>query len=147
MEDHDSVSRLQQAFADNSIVALADDLVAAQDSATLKNINRTLDMWRTNWDLRGCQAFRQEKRTLSTDPVKYWWLAKLYLVLHLSRHSIHKASEFAIPESGSKNEQEKLQEIQLKVLGWLSRFRKGREDMALSSECYLAEVVEPMDGT
>lgn len=144
-EPRDSVTRLRQAFIDDSIPALANELVARNSLPTLQHINSSLDRWRAIWDSRDCQGLRQERITLSTDPLRYWWLAKLYIILHAYKDLIYNGSEFAISETGSSYEQGKSQEIQLKILSWLSRFQRCASKKVSSTECYLATVVEPLD--
>ncbi len=140
----DPSSLLQEDFSGNSITTLADELVSRHGSSILKRINSMLDRWRVNWDLRSCHDLKQENRTFSGDPVKFWWLAKLYLVLHFYRHVIRKGSEFAIPGAGCADKQGRIQ-IQLKIISWLFRFRRQKDEVRSWNECYLAQIMKPMD--
>ena len=135
---------MRQNLAGNYLPALADELVGQHGTATLKHINNILGKWHVIWSRRISRDFMQENRTFSGDPVRFWWLAKLYLVLHFYRHVIAKDSEFAI--SGGGDDQAKVQ-TQLKVIGWLQQFQQqGKDDVALSPYCYMAQFVKSSDG-
>ena len=140
----DPSSLLHEDFSGTSITTLADGLVSRHGSSTLKRINGMLDRWRVNWDLRSRHDLKQENRTFSGDPVKFWWLAKLFLVLHFYRHVIRKGSEFAILGAGYGDKQSKVQ-IQLKIISWLFRFRRQKDEVRSWNECYLAQMMKPLD--
>ena len=144
LQTADLSSLLHQDFSGNFITTLADEVVSSCGSPALKRINSTLDTWRVNWDLRTSRDTNHENRTFSGDPLRFWWLAKLYLVLHFYKHSIRKGSEFALLEAGRGDDLGKMQ-IQLKIASWLSRFRRRKDEVPLSAECNLAQIVKPLD--
>ena len=52
----------------------------------------------------------------------FWWLAKLYLVLHCYRHLLDEAGDFTAVRAADFDDAGKLQ-TQSKVSKWLSSFR------------------------
>lgn len=122
---------------------LADGLVAKHGSPTVVRMNGILNSWHQSWELRKSRDLAQENRTFSCDPMRFWWLAKLYLVLHFHRYS---NSEWAALGHEPTDEQAKAQ-TQLKVVSWLMQFRKSNEEVTSSTEHYLAPLVKPCDGS
>lgn len=141
---NDPISRLENDRCGNSVAALADEVVARHGSPTLQWLNRIFDRWRKVWDCRCSRDFKQENRTFSADPVRFWWLAKLYLALHFDRSSILKSSDFAVLDAVNGPEDDAKQ-LQLKILRLLLGFRQRKEDLELSKECYLSSVVGSAD--
>lgn len=137
------MSTLREALSYDCLPAFADKVVGQYGTETLKHINNVLGKWHVIWSGRISRDFLQENRTFSGDPVRFWWLAKLYLVLHFYRHVIAKDSEFAI--SGGGDDQARLQ-TQLKVIGWLRNLQHGKNDVGLAPDCYMAQFLKSSDG-
>jgi hypothetical protein len=144
-EATDHLSELRKNFSGSYVTMLANDLVAKHGSPTVVRLNDILDNWHRSWELRKCRDLTQENRTFSCDPIQFWWLAKLFLVLHLHRHSIEKDSEWAALGLEPTDEHAKSQN-QLKVVSWLLQFRKPNDEVTQSTEHYLARFVKPSDG-
>ena len=90
-------------------------------SVTLKHINNALNAWRVTWDGRIYREPGREDTTFFHDPLPFWWLAKLYIVLHYLPDSFGEGSEFSIPRAGGIREKSKLQS-QSNIFRWMARF-------------------------
>lgn len=95
----DPASILQENFSGSFFASIADELVAKYGTEVLKGVNKTLNTWRSYWDRRGNLDREQGKYTFSGDPLRFWWLAKLHLVLYFYRNCIRENSEFDITTS------------------------------------------------
>jgi hypothetical protein len=132
-ETSNLTNRLLQDLSGPMVASLADEATDSDRcSAQLKNINDALNNWRSTWDLRLFRELWCENDSFFNDPLPFWWLAKLYVLLHLSRNSIGLDSEFAISraEFGSG---ETVFATQAKIVKWFSRFR---------NQTHLLEVLE-----
>lgn len=145
LEAINHLSSLRKNFTGSYITLLANDLVARHGTPTVVRMNEILDNWHQSWELRKSHDLMQENRTFSCDPIRFWWLAKLFLVLHLHRHSIVHDSEWAALGSEPKDEHAKSQ-TQLKVVSWLLQFRQPNEEVTQLTEHYLSRFVRPADG-
>ena len=87
----------------------------------MEHINGALNAWRATWDLRIYQEIGYNDAPFLDDPLPFWCLAKLYIILHHYAHLIGDDSEFAVSRVKFVDEKTKLQ-IQLKIVRWLSRF-------------------------
>ena len=112
---------LQQDLSEPTIAALADKVVSTSSCSALKRINGTLNTWRTTWDLRLYREIGYTASAFLDDPMPFWCLAKLYIILHHYTDLISDESEFAVSRVGFVDEKTKLQ-VQSKIARWLSRF-------------------------
>lgn len=105
------------------VSSLADVAIATHTSQAIKSVNSALDSWRLIWDARQHREMDHEYATFVLDPLPFWWLAKLYLLLHCAGANIKDSSEFANPRSKGLNTAGKIVAM-TKVVGWLQRFRR-----------------------
>lgn len=109
------------------MASLANFVVSACGSPAVKRLNVVLDTWRATWELRQVRDVEHENSSFSADPVPFWWLAKLYLALHLYVRTLGEDSEFNIPRIKAGDEIGKIV-AQVKIIGWLSRFRGQQKE-------------------
>ena len=140
----DLLSRLEKDCSGNSVTMVANELVSTHGTSTLRWLNGIFDKWQSVWALRGNHDSKYENRTFSADPVRFWWLAKLYIILHFVRNSIQSGSKFAVLETGT-GDLEDMRQVQRKVVRFLLGFRSRKEDVYLSQECYLSSVLGPIN--
>jgi len=139
--------QLSQDLSGQLVSSLADVTIAAHTSQAIKLVNSALDSWRMIWDARQHREMDHEYATFVLDPLPFWWLAKLYLLLHCAGRSIKENSEFANPRSKGLNTAGKIVAM-TKVVGWLQRFRR-RPDEATdprSMNC-LKHLMKPVGGS
>lgn len=92
----------------------------------MKQFNKTLRAWRRAWD-KGCQheSWSARCRSFATEPLPFWYLAKLYQSLYLCDDFVHGEISFTVPMKGDRNDRWEI-EVQDRILAWLGDFR-GRE--------------------
>jgi hypothetical protein len=111
-------------------------------STQMHRINGSLNSWRTTWDLRNTHDSQRAKVTFKGDPLPFWWLAKLYLVLHYYAPVLTADSEFATPRAEGLDSTGKTI-VQRKIVGWLSSFRGQRCNVDWSAETWLPDLMKP----
>ncbi len=114
-------SLVQSDLSGPSVAALADEVVLASSCSALKQINSIFNAWRVTWDLRLYREIGYDDSGFLGNPMPFWFLAKLYIVLHHYEHLISDDSEFAVSRVKFLDERTKLQ-VQLKIVRWLSKF-------------------------
>ena len=123
----------------SGIAVLADKAVPSDSFSALKHVNDALNAWRATWDLRVFRETWCEKLTFFSDALPFWWLAKLYVLLHYRTPLTSPDSEFAIPRVASKDERNKMP-AQAKILKWVSRFCDQKHQ--IKQELYDADVFQ-----
>ena len=113
---------LDHDLSESKVAWLANELVGIYGSTTLKHINSALNSWRATWDGRIYREPGREDVTFFHDPLPFWCLAKLYIVLHYLGDSFADSSEFSTARAGGMGETNKLQ-TQSNILQWMVRFR------------------------
>lgn len=131
---------LQQDLSGSTVTSLANEIVSLHNSVTLKHVNSAFDAWRATWDMRHYRERGHEGHTFFSDPLPFWWLGKLYMILHCHSSDIPCDSEFAVWRVSGGDERDKLQ-IQFKIRGWLARFRKVRNQSETSTQSYLSKIL------
>lgn len=116
-------SFLQHDLSGSTVSSLADAAMFTNSTSALGHINQALNTWRNTWDQRQFREHKYENCTFFNDPLPFWWLAKLYILLHVYADLLHPDSEFAVARARSGDETSKFQ-VQKKIVGWFSRFRK-----------------------
>ena len=112
----------QEDLTGAKVTALADETVSRHGSPNLKHVNNAINSWLTTWNLRCFRESDYENRTFLNDPLPFFWLAKLYLVLDCHPLWKRDGSDFAVFRVPSTDDASKWR-IQNKILGWLSQFR------------------------
>ena len=119
------LSSLRHDLSGPTAAALADHAVSSQGSSMLRHVNNALNAWRTTWDLRYYRDVAHENSAFTADPLPLWFLAKLYVVLHIYVPSAPEDQEFACSRVKGIDEHQKIV-VQSKIIRWLSRFRGHR---------------------
>ena len=122
-EPIDPITLLHQQFTGSTILALADTAINIYGSPAMKHLNTTLKTWRLIWDQRQVRDQECESDTFSADPLPFWYLAKLYLVLHFYGELVGDGSEFRVPRGKAGQERWKVG-VQDKIVTWLNEFRR-----------------------
>ena len=141
-ETTNAVKRLQQDHSGPSVTKIADRMVKVHGSPMIRRINNALDAWRTTWDLRNYHDNQREDCTFKGDPLPFWWLAKLYLVLHYNAPTLEPDSEFATPRAEGMDGHRKTA-VQRKIVGWLSSFRGQSCAVESTAESWLPDLMKP----
>jgi hypothetical protein len=142
-QDLDPLSRVHNDFSGRLITTLANDLVATHGSAMMRRMNMLLNRWLQSWEFRETRDTTRENCSFSGDPLRFFWLAKLYIVLHFYRFTLTKNSEFAVSITGAPSDHK--QPAHLRIISWLSRFRERQVDPASPTwtDYYLCQFAEP----
>ncbi|KEF51619.1 uncharacterized protein A1O9_12254 [Exophiala aquamarina CBS 119918] len=141
--DQDPLSQVYNDFSGSFITTLADDLVLSHGSKAMQRINMLLNRWSQSWELRKNRDTTRENCSFSGDPLRFFWLAKLYIVLHFYRFALKNDSEFAVSTTGASSEHKR--PAHLRIISWLSRFRERQVDPASPTwtDYYLCQFAEP----
>lgn len=135
----------QEDLTGGKVTALADGTVSLYGSSTLKHVNDALNFWLTTWHMRRYRESAYENRTFLSDPLPFFWLAKLYLVLHCYAFWIRDESDFAISRVKGADDGSKWT-VQIKILGWLAKFRRQRcRPVDIRAGNYLYKILERSD--
>ena len=144
MTDFDSehaIKQLNEYPSGPNITAIADRTVKIHASPAIGRVDNALNAWRTTWDLRRNQGSQNEQPTFKGDPLPFWWLAKLYLLLHYHGHIVQPGTEYSSPRPDAPDDDAKTA-IQRKVVGWLSSFRGKSVKLGAETENWLPELMK-----
>ncbi|KAL2848882.1 hypothetical protein BJY01DRAFT_211219 [Aspergillus pseudoustus] len=153
--DEDLATEILKNFSSPYIASLANDAVSYYGHSALQDINEVLDKWLLAWEerryiIRG----GPESAGFGMDPMPFWCLAKLYLLLHCRSQEIKADSEFSYFLSQGVEMEDKMK-LQAQVYKWMSKLRCSQygktEDRkgsirGLGSVC-LAELMNPIPDT
>lgn len=143
------ITDLDEHFQENltgiKLTAFADETVSLHGSSTVKHVNDALNAWLTTWHMRHYRETAYENHTFFNDPLPFFWLAKLYLVLHCYAFWITDESDFAVSRVNGADDSSKWT-VQAKILGWLSKFRGRRSRPAhVMVGSYMRKILERID--
>ena len=125
--------------------ALADETVSWHGSSNVQHVNAALNAWLTTWNLRCYRESAYENRTFLNDPLPFFWLAKLYLVLHCYKFWIRDESDFAVSRVDGADDGSKWT-VQIKIIGWFSRFGRQRcRPVDMRTANYMYKILERSD--
>jgi hypothetical protein len=140
--------RLNSDLTGDFVASLADTLISSYPSQTLRNVNSSLDAWLALWNTRQYRdGAISESKMFMLDPLPFWWLAKLYLLLHCAGEDALRGSEFANPRAKGLNVKERIA-MMVRVMGWLRRFRRmellDRREKDEEGSC-LPQLIHPVE--
>jgi hypothetical protein len=144
MPESDSINaikRLKEDPSGSNITSIADEALATHASPIIRRVDNALNAWRTTWDLRRNRDSKHEPCTFKGDPLPFWWLAKLYLLLHYHGHILQPDNEYASPRAEAPDNCGKTV-IQRKVIGWLSSFRGRKLNVDAKTENWLPDLMK-----
>ncbi|OQD79289.1 hypothetical protein PENANT_c055G05364 [Penicillium antarcticum] len=87
--------QLASDFSGPNVVKLTAQVVHRGGASTFSSINDMLDKWLTTWEQRTWHDMGLENISFSLDPLPFWRLAKLFLLLHCGREHFAIDSEFS----------------------------------------------------
>lgn len=138
--------QLARGFSGLEIATLASQAVLKSQDPALLCVNQALDTWLHIWNARQFRDTIYEYRAFSLDPAPFWWLAKLFLLLHCRADEVADESEFACLRNRS-NIPRKVQ-AQARIFSWLTRLRYAQEperSPRARARASLADLMEPME--
>ena len=140
-DSSNAINRLKDDPSGPNITAIADNAIETHASPVIRKVDNALNAWRATWDLRSNRDSKHECCTFKGDPLPFWWLAKLYLLLHYHGHILQPDSEYASPRAEAPDNYVKSM-VQKKVVGWLSNFRGRKFTMNAETENWLPELMK-----
>ena len=140
-DSSNAISRLKDDPTGPNITAIADSVLKMHASPVIRKVDNALNAWRATWDLRSNRDRDHERCTFKGDPLPFWWLAKLYLLLHYHGHMLQPDSEYASPRAEAPDNTAKSM-IQRKVVGWLSSFRGRKSQVDYETENWLPDLMK-----
>lgn len=135
-----AIDRLKEDFTGPKITAIADQTLKMYASLVICRVDTALNVWRATWEQRSNRD-SHEQCTFQGDPLPFWWLAKLYLLLHYHGHVLQPDSEYASPRAAAPDNRGKSM-IQKKVVGWLSSFRGRKLNLGDETENWLPQLMQ-----
>ena len=140
-DSSNAINRLKEDSSGPNITAIADSALRTYASPVIRRVDNALNAWRATWDLRSYRDSKHERYTFKGDPLPFWWLAKLYLLLHYHGHILQPDSEYASPRAEAPDSHGKSM-VQSKVVGWLSSFRGRKFTVNTETENWLPELMK-----
>ena len=126
--------------SDYEVQNIANGIVEKYGSGAMRRVNAALNNWRSNWDTRSIRDILDENSTFAGDPVRFWWLAKYFLVIHFFRGRIGKDDEI-FPLVSYKLSTHDGMQIQWQVVNWLLRFRSRGQTEDCSGASFLSQII------
>ena len=139
-ESSNAIKRLKDDPSGPNITAIANSALSMYASPVIRKVDNALNAWRATWDLRSNRDSKHERYTFSGDPLPFWWLAKLYLLLHYHGYVLQPDCEYASPRAEAPDNYRK-SVIQSKVIGWLASFRGRKFTVNTETENWLPELM------
>ncbi|KAL3449905.1 hypothetical protein BJX65DRAFT_272150 [Aspergillus insuetus] len=154
-EEEDLATKILENFSSPCIASLADDAISYYGHSGLQDINEVLDKWLLAWEERRRHIRGgPESAGFGMDPMPFWSLAKLYLLLHCRSQEVKSDSEFSYFLSQGIEMEDKMK-LQAQVYKWMSKLRCAQDGKteersgsirSLGSVC-LAELMNPIPDT
>ena len=122
------MERLQEDLSGPNIDLLTERAVAICDNGVLISAHQSLGRWQQAWDsklLKERPDGHYKSHGFSSDPLPLWWIAKLFLLLHVCAAEIPDDSEFAILKASSDDPRRSMRR-QARIFGWMSRIRQAQ---------------------
>lgn len=130
-------------FSGPNIVQLAARVVRLRNSSTFDGINRVLDEWLAVWERRTWRDADYENLAFSLDPLPFWWLAKLFMLLHCGKGYFSVDSEFTIVNKTGGSFRDS-HSSQAKIFRWLTKLRQKESADQVRKVESLASLMVPM---
>ena len=134
--------RLKTDFSPSTIDAVADDLIRTHGVPAIQEIAFALNAWRSSWDSRVFGDNQSDGQNFSADPMPFWHLAKLFIVLYLLGDLHTGSSEMRIPRARVGDTKGKLL-VQEGIVSWL---RKLGTDQSERPDQTATAVTDPSTG-
>lgn len=125
------MSLLQSRFSGQTVATLADTFISARASPAVDKVNIALNCWRSIWDRRKVQETDIEHRTFFGNPLPFWWLIKLYLLVHLVDMPVTEKNDFTLLKACFRESKGQLDK-QEKIVSWVRKFRRVKSSSSQS---------------
>ena len=135
--------QLASDFSGPNVVKLTAQFVHRGGASAFSSINDMLDKWLTTWEQRTWHDMGLENISFSLDPLPFWQLAKLFLLLHCGREHFSIDSEFSSLDTTGGTIQDS-HASQAKVFLWLARLRQKRSAERVQRVDSLASLMAPI---
>ncbi|KAF5231472.1 hypothetical protein FANTH_13384 [Fusarium anthophilum] len=130
-------------FSGPNIVRLAARVACLGNSSNFDSVNRVLDQWPAVWERRTWRDTDYENLAFSLDPLPFWWLAKLSVLLHCGRDCFSVGSEFTIVNKTGGSFRDSYSS-QVKIFRWLGKLRQKKSPDQTQKVESLASLMPPM---
>ena len=129
--------RLKHNFCGSTVEAIADGVIETHGTLAFREIDAALNAWRLSWHSRKFRDYQSDGKLFSADPMPFWHLAKLFIVLHLlgDEQGAAGCSDLKLPKARVGDTKSK-QLVQEKIISWMRRFgteRTDRQDLAVTT--------------
>lgn len=130
-------------FSGPNIVQLAARVVRLRNSSTFDGINRVLDEWLAVWERRNWHDADYENLAFSLDPLPFWWLAKLFVLIHCGKDCFSVDSELTMVSKTGGSFRDS-HSSQVKIFRWFAKLRQKKSADPIQKVESLAGLMVPM---
>lgn len=131
---------LRQNFPGEHVASSVDQYASQYASMAIMQINAALAAWRRNWDSRKQLDHQNDIQRGFVHPLNFWYLAKLFILLHLRRRHHPEDEGMALFYQNEASLQNKLQ-TQVQVIAWMGRLRQLDDKNLASAGSFLSQVL------
>jgi hypothetical protein len=130
-------------FTRSNILRLEEQAVLLKSSSTFGRIDSMLNEWLTVWKRRTWRDNQYEDLAFALDPVPFWWLAKLLVLLHCGKDFLSADSEFnMVYKTGGSFRSSQF--VQGKIYQWLAKLRQKKPTDPVETVESLASLMVPI---
>jgi len=121
------MGKLKRDFSRRTIEAIADEVIKMQGGPAFQELNLALNAWRLAWDGRQFRDNQSDAKNFSADPLPFWQLAKLFIILHVVGEDKLAESELKVPKARGGDPKSKFL-VQERIVSWLQKLRVEKTD-------------------
>jgi hypothetical protein len=122
---------LHSHFSWPQVASVADSIESSASCPVAKKANSALGSWMTTWENRLYREYSYERTRVTTDSLPFFWLAKLYIVLHCCEvtncdNPVARVRYFY---------DERKSRLQSNIIRWLSQLHGRKSRLEVSCSC------------
>ncbi|CAM1504821.1 Fc.00g024120.m01.CDS01 [Cosmosporella sp. VM-42] len=114
--------KLTEDFSAETVETIADNFIEKYGGNACRSLNSTLNAWRQIWETREFRDSHSDGTNFSCDPLPFWFLAKVFLMIRLVRCFLSHENVLDIPRGKPAHLRARTL-AQGKLNSWLQRFR------------------------
>jgi hypothetical protein len=121
------MGRLKRDFSPRTVEAIAEEVIKIHGGPAFQELNLALNAWRLAWYGRKFRDNQSDAKNFSADPLPFWQLAKLFIVLHVVGEDRLAGNELKVPKARAGDAKSKLL-VQERIVSWLQKLRVEKTD-------------------
>lgn len=113
---------LRESIDTQTIETVSNNVTEKYGGDACRSVNAMLNAWRRSWEARKFRDVQSDGRNFLCDPLPFWFLAKAFLIVHLTE-GVDADCQILDISKGKPVDLEARAILQAKLCGWLKRFR------------------------